>query len=233
MFYSQTASILGWGGSLHLLGQLTYRVAATGGWLGLSVLLYGENDAAEILTGLRVDTASLGTEDRRTVRLEERIASLYEEFRTPLYRYLLSLGLVTQDVEEIVQDTFLRLYQHLHGGGAEENLRAWLYRVAHNLSVNSRKSRSRLTEISPEFWQHLSQSISDVAPGPEEQFLHRERMARVQKTLGELSWLQRECIHLRVEGFRYREIAEVLGVSSATVSSSLRNAIARLTKEYA
>jgi RNA polymerase sigma-70 factor, ECF subfamily len=221
------------GGSLHLLGQLTYRVAATGGWPGLSALFYGEDDAAEILTGLRVDTASLGTEDRRTVRLEERITSLYEEFRTPLYRYLLSLGLVTQDVEEIVQDTFLRLYQHLHGGGAEENLRAWLYRVAHNLSVNSRKSRSRLTEISPEFWEHLSQSISDVALGPEEQFLHKERMARVQKTLGELSWLQRECIHLRVEGFRYREIAEVLGVSGATVSSSLRNAIARLTKEYA
>lgn len=214
---------------LDLRGHLTYRFAESGR-LGLDMLFFGGSDAAGILTGLRVDASSVGTENRRTVRLEERIASLYEEFRLPLYRYLLSLGLLTQDVEEVVQETFMRLYRHLHGGGSEENLRGWLYRVAHNLSVNFRKRGRQIAETSPEFWQHLSQSISDVAPGPEEQLLYKERMTRVKETLNELSPLQRDCIHLRVEGFRYREIAEVLCVSTSTVSSSLRNAVGRLTR---
>jgi RNA polymerase sigma-70 factor (ECF subfamily) len=197
---------------------------------GLVTLFWGETDEAEIRIGLHSDSASDGAENRRTVRLEERIAALYGEFRMPLYRYLLSLGLLTQDVEEIVQETFMRLYRHLHGGGGEENLHGWIYRVAHNISVNFRKKGRRITETSPEFWEHLSQSISDVAPGPEEQLLYKERMTRVKETLNELSPLQRDCIHLRVEGFRYREIAEVLCVSTSTVSSSLRNAVGRLTR---
>ena len=72
--------------------------------------------------------------------------------------------------------------------------------------------------------------MPDCALGPEEQLLEEEQMKLVRQMPSELSGLQCGCVDPRLEGFRYREIAELLSVSTATVSSSLRNAVARLAK---
>lgn len=161
---------------------------------------------------------------------EQRIIQLYDTLRPSLYRYLINIGLSPQDAEEIVQEAFLRLYRHLRAGGNEQNLRGWIYQVAHNLSVNFHKSRRRLVETTPELWEQLSQSSFDRAPGPEEQLLQKERILRVHNGLSKLTQLQRDCLFLRVEGFRYREIGEMLNVGTSTVAGSLRNAIVRLVK---
>jgi RNA polymerase sigma-70 factor (ECF subfamily) len=180
--------------------------------------------------GLLVNAGSLGLESQRSLNLEERIVRLYDELREPLYRYLLCLGLVAEEVEEVIQEAFLRLYKHLHGGGREDNLRSWLYRVAHNLSVNRTKSRQYLAVTSPERWHQLTVSTSDPAPGPEEILLEKEKMTRLHNSIAALSELQRNCVYLRIEGFRYREIAAILGVGIPTVSESLRRAIVTLTR---
>ncbi len=180
--------------------------------------------------GLVLNAGTVGLESQRSLKLEERIVRLYDELREPLYRYLLCLSLVPEEVEEVIQEAFLRLYKHLHAGGREDNLRSWLYRVAHNLSVNRTRSRQYLTDTSPEQWQELTLSRCDPAPGPEELLLEKEKMTRLHNAIGSLSELQRNCVHLRVEGFRYREIAAILGVGIPTVSESLRRAIVTLTR---
>lgn len=182
------------------------------------------------VVGLRLNVAREDVTSRRADGPEQRITLLYDALRPSLYRYLISSGLSPQDVEEVVQETFLRLYRHMRSGGDEENLRAWIYQVAHNLSSNLRKSRHRLVDTSPELWEQLSQSTVHSAPGPEEQLLQQERILRVHEGLAKLTQLQRDCLYLRVEGFRYREIGKMLNVGTSTVSSSLRNAINRLTK---
>ena len=176
---------------------------------------------------------SVPTEDVDHLRAEgpeQKIVQLYDTLRPSLYRYLINIGLSPQDAEEIVQEAFLRLYRHMRAGGNEENLRGWIYQVAHNLSVNFHKSRRRLIETTPELWEQLSQSWLDSAPGPEEQLLQKERILRVHDGLSKLTQLQRDCLSLRVEGFRYREIGEMLNVGTSTVAGSLRNAIVRLVK---
>jgi RNA polymerase sigma-70 factor (ECF subfamily) len=180
--------------------------------------------------GLRLNAARENIASRRADGPEQRIIQLYDALRPSLYRYLISSGLSPQDVEEVVQEAFLRLYRHMCSGGDEENLRAWIYQVAHNLSSNFRKSRRRLVDTTPELWEQLTQSTFDSAPGPEEQLLQQERLHRVHDGLAKLTQLQRDCLYLRVEGFRYREIGEMLNVGTSTVSGSLRNAINRLTK---
>jgi RNA polymerase sigma-70 factor, ECF subfamily len=180
--------------------------------------------------GLRLNVAREDIATRRADGPEQRIIKLYDALRPSLYRYLISSGLSPQDVEEVVQEAFLRLYRHMRSGGDEENLRAWIYQVAHNLASNFRKSRRRLVDTTPELWEQLSQSTFDSAPGPEEQLLHRERLLRVHNGLAKLTQLQRDCLYLRVEGFRYREIGKMLNIGTSTVSGSLRNAINRLIK---
>jgi RNA polymerase sigma-70 factor, ECF subfamily len=180
--------------------------------------------------GLRLNGVSDEISERRTEGPEQKIIQLYDTLRPSLYRYLIGSGLSPQDVEEVVQETFLRLYRHMREGGGEENLRAWVYQVAHNLSSNFRKSRRRLVDATPELWEHLSQSTSDTTPGPEEQLLEKERHFRIHDGLTKLTQLQRDCLNLRLEGFRYREIGEILNVGTSTVAGSLRNAITRLVK---
>jgi RNA polymerase sigma-70 factor (ECF subfamily) len=197
---------------------------------GIPYLMADFDGAAGGVIGLRLNIARENADQRRAEGPEQRIIQLYDSLRSPLYRYLINIGVSPQDVEEIVQEVFLRLYRHMRGGGNEENLRSWVYQVAHNLSVNFRKSRSRLVETTPELWEQLSESTLDKAMGPEEQLLQNERLFRIHDGLNKLTQLQRDCLNLRVEGFRYREIGEILNVGTSTVAGSLRNAIAKLIK---
>ena len=63
-------------------------------------------------------------------------AAMFEQQRLSVCRYLLSLGLRPQVASEITQESFLRLYRHLRSNGRSENLRGWVFRVAHNLAMN-------------------------------------------------------------------------------------------------
>jgi RNA polymerase sigma-70 factor (ECF subfamily) len=214
--------------SLEQLGVMRVRGRLEQeGYLFLSAYA---NSTSGGVVGLHLSGVDENVSERQAGGSEQKIVQLYDTLRPSLYRYLIHSGLSLQDVEEVVQEAFLRLYRHMRSGGGEENLRAWIYQVAHNLSCNFHKSRRRLVEATPEVWKQLSQSTFDSAPGPEEQLLENERYRRIHDGLTKLTQLQRDCLNLRLEGFRYREIGEILNVGTSTVSGSLRNAITRLVK---
>jgi RNA polymerase sigma-70 factor (ECF subfamily) len=155
--------------------------------------------------------------------LEEEVVALFDCLREPLLRYLASLGLPIADGEEIVQEVFLSLFQHLRRGGGGCNLRGWVFRVAHNLGL---KRRSRTPHASTVTWEWLS----DPAPGPEEQFFRGETERRVRAVLQALPEQDRRCLMLRAEGLRYREIATTLAMSLGAVSMSLARSLARMAR---
>ena len=66
---------------------------------------------------------------------ESEVILLFEQFRNPLLRYVSSLGLSVHDGEEIIQEVFLALFQHLRSGKSRRNLRGWIFRVSHNLAL--------------------------------------------------------------------------------------------------
>jgi RNA polymerase sigma-70 factor (ECF subfamily) len=72
--------------------------------------------------------------------------------------------------------------------------------------------------------------LADPAVNPEQSLLERERQVRFARAVANLSDQQRRCLHLRLEGLRYAEIASVLGISASAVSEFLRRAVARLRK---
>src|ERR1700685_3214528 len=69
--------------------------------------------------------------------------TLFGELRKPLLRYMRCLGLSADDAQDVVQDAFLSLHRHLSAGGSRENIRAWLFRVAHNQARNRQTSYDR------------------------------------------------------------------------------------------
>jgi RNA polymerase sigma-70 factor, ECF subfamily len=160
----------------------------------------------------------------RGERFEEKISLLFEAWRNGLLRYMLSSGLSVQDSEEVVQEVFLAMFQHLVQEKPCGNLRGWAFRVAHNLGLKRRSATTRRMEV----------SIADVelhadsALNPEEQAAAAQRRIRLQSIVRALPEQDRWCLALRAEGLRYREIAEVLGMSLGAVSGSLARSLGRL-----
>jgi len=154
--------------------------------------------------------------------LEEEVTALFDQLRNPLFRYLLSFGLAAHDCEEIVQEVFLSLFQHLRRGRSRENLRGWVFRVGHNLALRHR-SRRAARMISAEPAEQL-----DPAMNPEEQLASAQRQRRLAAVVRALPEQDRACLHLRAEGLRYREIGEVLGMSLGSVAMSLERSLERL-----
>jgi RNA polymerase sigma-70 factor, ECF subfamily len=158
--------------------------------------------------------------------LQDRVAQLYEESRTDVYRYLLTLGLYPPRAQEAVQEVFLRLYTTLKGGETIENYKGWIFRVAHNHGL---KVRARQNSEEP-FDPGLAARLRTSAPNPERELLDRERQLRFHGAVEGLSEQQKRCLFLRMEGLRYPEIGATLGISPSAVGEFLRRAMMRLKK---
>jgi RNA polymerase sigma-70 factor (ECF subfamily) len=161
--------------------------------------------------------------------IEAEVIQLYDEYRSRLLRYVLSIGVTVGHGEEIVQEVFLALFRHLRLGKPKDNLRGWIFRVAHNLALKGRMSeRSRPDRI--EFNEAVAAAAVDPQPNPEQQLASGQRRARLMATVQALPEKDQYCLHLRAEGLRYREIAEILEMSLGAVSISLSRSLARLER---
>jgi len=159
--------------------------------------------------------------------IECEVIGLFEQFRNPLLRYVISLGLSVHDGEEIIQEVFMALFRHLQMGKSRRNLRGWVFRVAHNLALKqhlvNRKAQATLDSD-----EDVARRQPDTSPNPEEQAASSQRLARMQAVLRALPEQDRCCLSLRAEGLRYREIAAALGISLGAVSIALTRSLARI-----
>lgn len=171
-----------------------------------------------------------GTWDGQYVNDPSRLQLVLEHYdreQLPLRRYVAFLGVDAETAREIVQESFLRLHEHLREGGDQTHLRGWLYRVAHNLARNAQSA----------FHAKKTGSLADSAPAggfaaadasAEDELLARERVNRFRQAMQALSPAQRDCLVLRAQGLKYREIAEALSLSVSTVGENVQRGLERL-----
>jgi RNA polymerase sigma-70 factor (ECF subfamily) len=157
-----------------------------------------------------------------------------------LYRTALRMTRNASDAEDLVQETYLRAFRSLHQFTEGTNLRAWLFRIMTNTYINEyRRRQRRPTSASldtiEEFYlyDHLVQS--PVQPGderPEDVVLQRLTVEDVIAAIECLPEEFRQVVLLAdVEGFAYREIAEIVGIPVGTVMSRLFRARRRLQRQ--
>lgn len=158
--------------------------------------------------------------------LEKELLQFYGQFRTRLLRYSISLGLNMQDAEDVLHETFLALFHHLESGKPRDNLAGWIFRVTHHMALKRRIRYGKEDFGRSEGWDGV---LSDVS-NPEEDFLFTERQVRLRRVFDALSEMDRLCLQLRAEGLKYREIAEVLGISLGSVANSLGRSLERLRR---
>lgn len=163
--------------------------------------------------------------------IESQIERLFQELRDKIYAYLGALGASPADAEDITQESFIRLYLELRARAEIGNTSSWLFRAARNLLIDeSRSWRSQVTVAETEVREWLV-SVPDPQIDLEASALRAERVKRLNNAMLVLTSLQLEYLHLRAEGLRYREIAEIYGVAVPTVQDVVRRAVERLGKE--
>jgi RNA polymerase sigma-70 factor (ECF subfamily) len=173
------------------------------------------------------DSVPLALPLLRLAASSSEVTTLYRELRKPLLRYLVCLGLTSDEAQDVVQDAFVSLQRHLASGGDQENIRGWLFRVAHNQARNQQTSYRR------RFGESLDGEMDFLADSatPEQVLLKKEKLHRVAAAIQLLTESERACLLLRAGGLRYREIGEVLGIATSTVGDTVERAMRKLAEK--
>lgn len=156
----------------------------------------------------------------------EAYGVLVNRYQDRLYPTVLRLAGSAEDAQDLLQETFLRAYQklgHFHG---ESSFFTWVYRIAVNLALSSRRRRRPDSRALGGLDARAVESAADTRETDPALPLERaERERIIQKALNALAADHRAVVVLKeFDGLRYEEIGAILGIPVGTVRSRLHRA---------
>jgi len=163
-----------------------------------------------LLSDERLTRRAVGGDDRA-------FAAIFRRYHQSLYRFCLSIVGNPEDAQDALQNTMLKVMRALPGEERKIELKPWLYRIAHNESIDLLRRRRETRQL----------DVEQVAPGYglAEDAATRERLRRLLADLRELPERQREVLVMReMSGLDFDEIGAALDTSGAVARQTLYEA---------
>jgi RNA polymerase sigma-70 factor (ECF subfamily) len=178
-------------------------------------------------------------------RDEDALETLIDRYEEALQRHVVNIVHDTASAHDVVQETFLRVWNRAEQWSGSGSFRAWLYRIATNLALNHLRTVKRRREVPLELPQEPEDDDEDAAAfvpawavdnsalGPEAAVMLAERRAACRRMVAQLDDDKREVIRLVLEmEMTMRRAADVLDVPVGTVKSRLYYARKQLAREW-
>lgn len=158
---------------------------------------------------------------------DQRAAStLVERHASALARFAASCG-AREDIDELVQDTFVRAFGSLDGFRGDSSFRTWLFTIERRLLMDRRRAERRRPQ-----GMEIAEEDAATEYDALDELVADEAQARVRNAIDRLTPTQREVFVLRVaEGLSYKEIAEIAGTTEGAARVHYHNAM-RAVKEF-
>jgi RNA polymerase sigma-70 factor, ECF subfamily len=163
--------------------------------------------------------------------VKERVVALYEAQRDNIYRFLVGQGLNPVAAQDVTQDVFVDLFVALEKGTQLSSEQGWLYTVAGRSVADYWRREYHSGSVESDYDPKVAENVPSLELNPETRAANKQQTERVAAGLRRLPKEHRLCIHLRMQGLRYREIAKVLGVSTSTAAEWIGSAVSRLRGE--
>lgn len=156
---------------------------------------------------------------------EDALATIFDEYAPAIYKYLLRLGVGSQEADQVTGDVFARLLEKFsEGKGPNKNIRSYLFQTAYHLVVDQSRDRQRTTILDvADMVKHETKPVQSMT----EEKLLLEKLAETMER--ELTEEQRNVIVLRFqEDFSLKETAEITGKNINAVKALQNRGINRL-----
>lgn len=153
---------------------------------------------------------------------------VYREQRDAVYRYLLYMTGDEQMTQDLVQETFLKIYLNLYKFRQESSMKTWCIAIAKNTYLSWAKKK-RPETVEEKFGFH----VADGKPIPEEKVILEEKNNFIRQVLFSMKEEERQLLLLRdYENLSYKEIGELLEVSEIVVKGRIFRARERYREKY-
>lgn len=159
---------------------------------------------------------------------EAAFRQVYVFFYRRLYQFAFALVKTREPAEEIVEDVFVRIWQHRGTIASIQNLRVYLYTAVKNSALNylSQKARQSITEP----FDHIHIGMESPAGTPEQILITAEIQQKIQLAVDALPPRCKMIFKLvREDGLKYKEIAGILNISVNTIDAQMAIAVKRIT----
>ena len=165
-------------------------------------------------------------------RIEAAYLEAYEAYNDALFRHALFRISNRDRAQDLVQDTFLKTWDYLHGGGEVQQYKAFLYRILNNLIIDEyrKKKSSSLDEILENDTGEMESKLSEGSVrAVEEDFDERETLEKIRARIPELPDTYRDVVTMRyIDGLSPKEIASMMNISENVVSVRLHRGTHKL-----
>lgn len=172
---------------------------------------------------------------RDPARREESFRMLFDRFYWPLFGFFEHRGFSREECQDLIQETFFRVFRGIESFRGDSRWEHWLFRIAANTALKRLRHRAAGKRAGNTVL--LEEDVGDLphgteAPAPLRQLLGREMRERLEQAIESLPAQMRRCVRLRVlQDLDYDEIAEILQISPSTVKVQLFRARRRLQME--
>lgn len=168
----------------------------------------------------------LVAELKDTETREAAFRTLMSEYKERLYWHIRKMVYVHDDADDVLQNTFIKVYRSIDSFKGDSKIYTWMYRIATNEAITFINKKARRMEISNEEVQQLA--VNNLAADPH--FDGNEIQLKLQKAVAELPQKQQLVFNMKYfDDMKYEEMSQVLGTSVGALKSSYHIAVKKIT----